>query len=92
VQSKLPQQGEVVGGVIGAGAHMIVGKDDIRAPRQAVRDAPAHVDRLIDALHVGCDARVVSFAFAAVARCRKTNPRLRGKHADQMQRSGIRFP
>jgi len=34
------KDGEVVGGMTGTGAHLIVGEDDIHAPMQAVLHGP----------------------------------------------------
>jgi len=39
--------------MIGTSAHLVVVANDIRAPMQAILDAPLHADALIHALRVG---------------------------------------
>lgn len=39
------KDGEIVGGVTGAGTHLVVGEDDIQAPVEAIFDRPMLTDR-----------------------------------------------
>lgn len=45
VQDELPQNGEIVSGVISTGAHWVASQDDIHALMQAVLDASVHVQQ-----------------------------------------------
>jgi hypothetical protein len=56
VQDELTQDGEVLSGVIGTGAHLVIAKDHVHAPVQTVFDAPVLADGLIHSLRVGRQA------------------------------------
>ena len=53
IQGDMTEDGEVVGGVTGAGAHLVIAKDDIHAPVEAVLHPPVLADRMIQARGIG---------------------------------------
>ena len=59
VQGDVPEHGEVMGGMSGTGAHLIVGEDNIHAPVQAVFDTPVIADCPQEAIGIGGEARKI---------------------------------
>lgn len=59
VQDELAQDGEILSGMIGMSAHLVVAEDDIHVPKQAVLGVPVHADGLVHALRVGEQAAQV---------------------------------
>ena len=56
VQDEVTQDGEVLSGVIGTSAHLVIAKDHVHAPVQTVFDAPVLADGVIHSLCVGSQA------------------------------------
>jgi hypothetical protein len=44
VEGELFEDGEIMGGIVGAGAHLVVSEDDVHAPVEAILDVPVLSD------------------------------------------------
>ena len=56
------RDGEIVGGMAGAGTHLIVGEGHVHAPVQAVLDAPMRPNRSRQPVGIRCQAAEVEAA------------------------------